>query len=480
MPCTAAEHDSPLTHAGNGATVAQPLHFKPATPSDDKLRSLVRPDRIHRSLYRDPAIFELEMERLWNRTWLYVGHESQIPQPGDFVTLVLAGKPVVLVRHRDGAVHVLFNRCGHRGAVVCNEDSGNTKLFRCLYHGWAFATDGALQGVPLRAGYKDCLDLKDPDLGMVQLPRVESYQGFVFASFSPEGVPLSEFLGPIRRHIDDLVALSPDGELLVTGGVHRYEFRGNWKHQLENLNDLYHPFFSHASTVREDGRQFKRRSGDEEGPQIGSGGKAGGANPSKAFDEIPLHAFAQGHSYCGSMPFSDKRSGADFERYRALLTERHGEQRTREILQPDWHNAIIYPNVVIQSAAQHIRVINPISVDRTEILVFPVLLKGAPDKINRDVVRYLNVSHSAASLIQTDDLEAFERIQTGLAADGFEWLVYARGIAQDTVQPDGSTTGHLATELPMRNQYRAWLDHLAPASAPATAPATTTPTAIQP
>ena len=434
------------------------MSIKPLRPAfAGSVENLVQPDRVHRSVYLDPEIFELEMQTLFEKSWLYVGHESQIADPGDFVTLTLARRPVVLTRHRDSAVHVLFNRCGHRGALVTNEAKGNTKVFRCSYHGWSFTTDGALAGVPMRQGYKDCVDLKDPALGMVQLPRVASYRGFVFASFAGEGASLEEFLGPLKKQIDDLAALSPDGELLVTGGVHRYVFRGNWKHQIENLNDMYHPFFSHASTIREDGKQFRRRSGDDDGPQVGSDS---GNSPARIFDAIPLRSFSYGHSYCGNMPFPEKRTGIEFEQYRASLIARHGLAQADAILQPDWHNVIIYPNLCLQSAAQHIRVINPISVDRTEVYVFPILLKGVPEKINRDVIKYLNTTHSAASLIQTDDLEAFQRIQIGLEADGFEWSLFARGIAQDEDFGDGVQGGSQASELPVRNQYRAWVNYL--------------------
>jgi phenylpropionate dioxygenase-like ring-hydroxylating dioxygenase large terminal subunit len=298
---------------------------------------------------------------------------------------------------------------------------------------------------------------------MVRLPRVASYQGFVFASFASEGVPLDDFLGPVKKQINDLAALSPVGELMVTGGVHKYVFRGNWKHQLENLNDMYHPFFSHASTVREDGKQFRRRAGEEDGPQVGSDT---GNNPSKLFDAIPLWGFPHGHSCSGNMPFSEKRSGADFEQYRQQLIARHGAEKAEVVLSPDWHNTIIYPNLCLQSAAQHIRVINPVAVDHTEVYVFPILLKGVPEKINRDVIRYLNVTHSAASLIQTDDLEAFRRIQVGLEADGFEWSVFARGIAQQEEMADGVVHGTAASELPVRNQYKAWINYLTKEAAP--------------
>jgi len=432
------------------------MPLDPPTTSPSPLRDLVRPDRVHRSLYRDPAIFELEMANLFGRAWLYVGHESQIPEPGDFLTLTLARQPVVLARHKDRSLQVLFNRCGHRGAIVVNEAQGNTRSFRCCYHGWTFATDGALVGVPLRKGYPPELDLHDPELGMVQLPRVASYRGFIFASLAAEGPDLVSFLGPTTRQIDDLIDLSPTGELSVTGGVHRYEFAGNWKLQLENLNDMYHPFFSHASTLAPDGKQFKRRSGDGDGPQLtNAAGK-----PNDVIEERPLRAFDHGHSYCGAIPFAGKREGAAFTEYRARLVDRVGEARADAVLNPNWHNVILYPNLCLQSAAQHIRVINPIAVDRTEISVYPILLGGAPDEINRATIRHLNLTHSAASLIQTDDLEAFARIQDGLKTEGADWLVFARGTDKDVRETDGSWTGTGTGELPVRNQYRAWLDYL--------------------
>ena len=121
-------------------------------------QTLVQKDRVHRSIYIDPAIFDLEMQRIFGRSWVYVGHESQVPKAGDYVTARIGSVPVVLSRHKNGKVHVLFNSCGHRGAIVCNEERGNVKLFRCAYHGW---TDGycvdarSLQGLSAHAGRRD-------------------------------------------------------------------------------------------------------------------------------------------------------------------------------------------------------------------------------------------------------------------------------------------------------------------------------------
>ena len=127
---------------------------------------LVGRDRVHRSIYTDPAIFDLEMRMIFGRAWVYVGHESQVPDPGDFITTTIGRQPIVLARHTDGKIYVIYNSCGHRGAIVCNEDAGNAELFRCCYHGWTFKTNGDLDAVSLPRGYGAAFDTSDPSLGM--------------------------------------------------------------------------------------------------------------------------------------------------------------------------------------------------------------------------------------------------------------------------------------------------------------------------
>lgn len=130
---------------------------------------LVLPDRVHTSLYRDPAIFEEEMDRIFNRTWVWVAHDSDIPKPGDFITTHVGRQPVIVNRTKAGEVHVMVNRCRHRGATVCEARKGNAAGFVCPYHAWTYAQDGRLRGIPLPKGYKD---FDKADYGLIQL-RVE-------------------------------------------------------------------------------------------------------------------------------------------------------------------------------------------------------------------------------------------------------------------------------------------------------------------
>jgi len=419
----------------------------------------VRGDRVHRSVYTDPAIFALEMERIFSRAWVYVGHDSQVPEPGDFVTLMIGGQPVVMSRHTDGKVYVLYNRCGHRGARICIENQGHADIFRCAYHGWTFKTDGSLDAVAMPRGYGESFDASNPALGMGRLPRVENYRGFVFASLAADGPDLATHLGHARASIDELVDKAPDGELDLSGGVHKYIFRGNWKLQMENTVDMYHVPFSHESTLRRDGRQFSRRRGDESGSNIAAAGAA-----AERWEQRVAWASAEtGHTYTGHQPAAEQTASDDpvYREYVASLTAIHGAEKTREILNPKRHNTWFFPNMSLQALNPHVRVVRPVAVDRTEIWVYPVKFKGAPEAMNDDIIMQLNRTHAAASLIQTDDLENFTRVQKGVGADNFEWVLFSRGLETDTPDNQEGLLNKGTVELPQRAQYAAWARYMA-------------------
>ena len=186
---------------------------------------MIHRDRVHGSVYRDPAIFSLEMERIWYRTWVYVGHESEIPNAHDFVAKSIGLQPLLMTRDTNGKIHLLLNRCTHRGNQVCAKEKGNTLSFTCPFHAWNFGIDGQLHGYAFPDGYKD-LDKSNLSLGRV--PRVESYKGFVFGSFATEGPTLNEHLGGAAETIDRLVATSPEGEIQLTAGF--------LKHRVTKIN----------------------------------------------------------------------------------------------------------------------------------------------------------------------------------------------------------------------------------------------------
>ena len=420
----------------------------------ETIRSLVHRDHVHRSLYLDPDVFDLEMARIFGRTWVYVGHDSLVPNAGDYVTVRIGNQPLVMSRHSDGEVYVIFNSCGHRGAIVCNENKGNASVFRCCYHGWTFKTNGDLEAIAMRRGYGKSFDANDPALGMRRVPRVAKYRGFVFASLAEQGPSLEDHLGSAKDSIDELVDRAPDGEIDLSAGVHKYMFRGNWKLQLENTVDMYHVPFSHELSVSRSGRQFSRGAGQSAGSAISDRGSAA----QRWEQRTAWGSRSNGHSYAGHQPVAEELPDTPtFKAYFSALEARHGKERALEILKPKRHNTAFYPNMTLQALNQHVRVIVPVAIDRTEVHVYPVKFKGAPKEMNDGFVRHLNLTHSAASLIQTDDLECFRRCQTGLSAQSSDWVWFARGVDTDGEDEHGDYVNNGTVEIQQRAQYAAWL-----------------------
>ncbi len=418
---------------------------------EPRIGDLVQDDRIHRSVYFDPAVFALEMERVFGRGWIFVGHESQVPNSGDFFASTIGTQPVLVVRHSDGKVYVVHNRCGHRGALVANEPFGNTgRSFRCAYHGWSFKTNGELLAAPLKSGYPDCYDLNAREFGMVSI-RSESYRGFVFANAAgTANITFEDYIRPMRRVIDEVVDRSPAGAIRVPPRGQRYLYQGNWKEQVDNGGDIYHPPYGHESTISKGDQQFKRREG-QEGPKIADR-EAGKSN----WDRIVMSAFHGGSNYVGCLPGTEEpRSGAVWQEYVALMVGKYGAERTKEIVREKYHAALFYPNFILHMLSQHVRVVHPIGVNRTEVRVYPVSLVGAPEELNRQNIRYLNATHSPASLIQTDDLECFRRIHEGLKNSAPEWVILGRGFGKDSAIADGFESFG-TSEVAIRNYYKTW------------------------
>lgn len=162
---------------------------------------LVSEHRVHRSIYLDEAVFQAELESIFGRSWIFVGHQSQVPTPGSFTTSWIGQQPFILTRDLGGEVRVLFNRCSHRASTVCQERCGTCLQFRCDYHGWTFRLDGRLIGPTFADGYDD-IDFDIDDYALSHPNRVEKYRGFVFASLSDSGPSLRDHLGNAAAYID--------------------------------------------------------------------------------------------------------------------------------------------------------------------------------------------------------------------------------------------------------------------------------------
>lgn len=177
----------------------------------DAMASLVRDAEVHKDLYLSPRIFELEMRHLFWNTWVYVGHVSQIPATGDYVTTTIGAEPVVMVRHVDGSVRVLHNRCSHKGTQLVTDACGNTgTFFRCPYHAWSYRTDGSLYAIPLRRCYENTgFESCEASKGMQAVGASHEHRGFVFRRLSQSGVDFDAYFGNALSSPDNLVDRSP-------------------------------------------------------------------------------------------------------------------------------------------------------------------------------------------------------------------------------------------------------------------------------
>ena len=219
-----------------------------AAAARTNFNTLIETDRIHGSLYTDPAIFAQEMDTIYSKGWVYVAHESEVPKAGDFCTRLIGQQSVIVSRDKDGSVHILYNRCPHRGSVVCQLETGNRPNFSCPYHGWAFNLRGDLIGVPYQGGYDESFDMSRS--GMAKAPRIASRGGFIFASLEPQGKSLDQHLGNAAELIDMLVGLSPEGRLDLRAGWMKHRMKANWKMVIENQVDGYHAPMVHSSLLR--------------------------------------------------------------------------------------------------------------------------------------------------------------------------------------------------------------------------------------
>jgi phenylpropionate dioxygenase-like ring-hydroxylating dioxygenase large terminal subunit len=420
--------------------------------SDRDYASLAKEDRVHSSVFTDEAIFEDEMDRIFHKTWLFALHESEIPNTGDFKTLKLGRYPVIAVRDQNGEVQLLINRCRHRGAQVCESPNGNAKSFQCWYHGWTYDTKGDLVGVTGEEAYHDSFDPKQN--GLTKLARVGNYKGFIFASHAEEGQSLDDYLGPTKKFIDIMIDVSPVSEIEVKPDVvSKTMYRGNWK---QIGMDGYHPHYVHVSVFK----IFSKRKST-------TGSAVGAIHLEDPFsDGSPslTRAFPNGHSALDfrfqRLPHAEDniaelQQTEDGRKYVEDMIARYGKETAEELIayHGDPHLGV-FPN--LQLIHDHIRVIIPISPSETQVLMYPVLLKGVGQEINSKRLRSHEAFYGPASNGSPDDAEIFERVQRGLQGDKDPWILLGRGINREQTDADGTVSARISDEVTQRAQLLEW------------------------
>ncbi|MEZ5661271.1 MAG: Rieske 2Fe-2S domain-containing protein [Burkholderiaceae bacterium] len=426
-----------------------------------KLDNLIEPDRVHRSVYTDQQIFDLEIENIFEKIWVYCGHESQIPNTGDYVTLQIGRQPMIMVRDADRSIHVLYNRCPHRGVHLCGNLRGNTgKSLVCSYHAWTFELNGQIKAIPLKSAYDNTrLTPDNPDCSIKPAARVDSYRGFVFASLSDEGPGLAEFLGDARIAFDDMCDRSPLGEVEAVPVCHRVIQHSNWKFFMENQLDALHPSVTHQSTgVAASRIEARLKKGDKPVPLFYHY-LSTFASSFEKWDSVQTINMPRGHgilqAYMGLRP-----QDPDTKAYEALMVEAYGAEKAEEFLSRSIHHVLVYPYLSVQSPLQQLRCLRPIAPDKTLSEIWHFRLKGAPEAIYRRSLWYFNLVNSPSTMINADDLENWTRGQRGLESKGGEWVSFHRHYGDDTEKDGVIYSNHGTSEAVMRSQFRAWSQYM--------------------
>ena len=401
---------------------------------------LIEPTRVHSRLYTDPMIFREELERIWYRTWVYVGHESEIPSNNDYVTKSIGPTPVIMVRDKAGEIRLLLNKCPHRGNQLCAYKSGNAKAFVCPYHAWTFSNSGDLMGYALPDGYEG---VSKVGVGLGRVPRIASYRGFVFGSMAGDGCSLEEHLGGAKAAIDQLCDNSPTGEIDLTAGFLQHRTKANWKFLTENETDGYHPGSVHGSVF-----QVTNSGIGELYSKNSSALTRDYGNGHTEFDLRPeWRKLDQPLAWFGTT--SDR-----LPEYVTAMNAAYGSERARQIMIDGSPHTMIFPNLFI--AEIQIFVLQPVAVDESIQHVTAVQFKGAPD-INRRLRQQTMGSVGPAGLLLADDTEMYERNHRGAGILDPEWLVLSRGLHRERRDENGFLVAHSTDEVPQRGIWRHYL-----------------------
>jgi p-cumate 2,3-dioxygenase subunit alpha len=394
--------------------------------------------RVNRRVFVDPECLEQERRRIFDKCWIYVGHESEVPHAGDYRSRNVAGRPLILVRGDDGVIRVLLNTCTHRGALVCRQQSGNARTFQCPYHAWTFNSRGQLIGVPGEDSYSPAF--KREDLALAAPPQVDQYRGFIFVCFDRNTQSLYDYLAGGREHIDLITDQSERG-MRIVAGQQSYSARANWKLLVENSYDGYHGLTTHQ-------RYFSFLS--DVGVQM-KGGTI--ASRQKAIDLGNGHAVLEYDSPWGRpiaqwTPTFGEHRKAHFEEIRRRFEERLGAERAQRICETS-RNLGIFPNLVINDImAVTVRTFYPLSPDYMEVNAWALapVDESAEDSALRldNFLTFLGPGGFATP----DDVEMLESCQRGFANREVAWSDISRGMKRE--HPS------ITDELQMRAFWRRW------------------------
>ncbi|MDH4568876.1 anthranilate 1,2-dioxygenase large subunit [Pseudomonas sp. BN414] len=377
--------------------------------------------RIARDMFTEPELFDLEMELIFEKNWIYACHESEIPNAHDFMTLRAGRQPMIITRDGNGELNALINACQHRGATLTRVGKGNQSTFTCPFHAWCYKSDGRLVKVKAPGEYPEGFDKATRGL---KKARIESYKGFVFISLDVAGTDsLEDFLGDAKVFFDMMVAQSPTGELEVLPGKSAYTFDGNWKLQNENGLDGYHVstvHYNYVATVQHR-QQVNASKGSASSTLDYSKLGAGDTETDDGW-----FSFNNGHSVLFSdMPNPTVRPG--YATVMPRLVEEHGQGKA-EWMMHRLRNLNIYPSLFfMDQISSQLRIVRPLAWNKTEIISQCIGVKGESDADRESRIRQFEDFFNVSGLGTPDDLVEFREQQRGFQGRLERWSDISRG-----------------------------------------------------
>ncbi|MCW2793741.1 MAG: phenylpropionate dioxygenase alpha subunit [Nocardioides sp.] len=421
--------------------------------------------QISREIFVDDRIHKMELENLFPRAWLFVGHASQVPNAGDFFSSWMGSDPVLMTRDDKGEVFVLLNSCRHRGMRVSRYDEGNTMQFTCPYHAWSYSIDGSLVDVPgdlhgvphMKSAYQGMLD--KAKWGLVRCPRVHNYKGLIFATWDPEAPDFEEYAGEFHWWLDNLTDAfdGTEGETEVFRGVMKWRIKSNWKFVSENfLGDTYHGASTHASVEAVGigpGGRGKRRHGERQ--------NQGGFSKGRMKTSFRLgHGASDNLAY--ELPYPEFAEPELTEYFDAAWAKRAEKLRAEGRPLGGRGPATMFPNMSFSAGfPRTILVAHPISATETEVWRWFIVDKSAPDHVREWLRQYYMRYAGPGGMTEQDDMENWDyatQASTGVVARRFPYN-YQQGLGREQLSelPGAVHSDHaIAGEVNARAFYRRW------------------------
>ncbi len=400
---------------------------------------------LSRRIFIEPEIYEQELQQIFARCWLYLCHDSQIARPGDFFTTWMGEDPVLVVRDGEGKVGAFLNVCRHRGNRLCRADNGNAASFTCAYHGWTYANDGRLTGVPyLKEAYHGELDRAR--WGLTPVAQLDHYKGLWFATFDPAAPPLREYLGEMRWYLDSFFDRR-EGGIEIVGGVHKWIMPCNWKFPAENFaGDGYHVHWSHLSAV-----------------QTGSGGDF----RVKPDSEGRALSLGNGHSVMTVGPdmVADPPGPVVLDYEAQIAPEMHARLGPRLALGKPIAGTV-FPNFsMLRPTSRTIRVWHPRGPDKTEVWAWVYVDKAAPPAVKKALRLAGARVFGPGGTFEQDDMDNWQGCtQTARGAVARRQVLnYEMGIGHERFDGDrgGVSSQYRYSESNHRGFYRRWAQLMA-------------------